>query len=550
VRLLRGSGEHGWCVAGLGTGLCLLFHVQIAAGGAAMQTNPKDSRHLHAVLEWGHRCLSGAPECASVRDPPIFYPATGAAAWSDSLLGLLPLYSPARWLGVEPATAWQALAVLIAALDYVAAWFLLRSGAGFGGAAAMGGAWIFAFAAPRAAKLNHPHLAAGFPMVLAVLLFARLCAGDVPERRRRAYAVAIPLLLAWQFWCSVYLGAFAVLVGALVLACGLPSARFRRSVAPAFRKSSLGWLAGIALAGLTLAPLVLAYAGARREVPISAFADVESFLPRPVSWIHPGTGAWFDYGLGRLSAVADLEPESAHRLGWGLLAPALALAGMWLSRRDPRWRAIALGSLAAVILVTPWPGGFTFWRFVFDFVPGMQALRAVGRISLVLLLPAGAFVALALERIASRVPRAALLAGLALVALEQGRTLPSYPKERFDSVANAIAASVEPGCAAFYVAFREIRPAEVAQLDAVWGALFSARPTVNGYAGYTPATWAPLADAVVESDVDRRRLAEALRRWLVASGVEPSTVCWIEEQAGVGGGRRFAPVSSALWPPS
>ena len=83
-------------------GMLLAFHPMILSRLALMQGDWSDTRFNNYTLEHGFRWLTNTPGHEHFWSPPMFYPATNTAAYSDLLLGVAPLYWPWRIVGLAP----------------------------------------------------------------------------------------------------------------------------------------------------------------------------------------------------------------------------------------------------------------------------------------------------------------------------------------------------------------------------------------------------------------------------------------------------------------
>ncbi len=97
----------GWplllCVLGLlATGYPTLF-----SGFAQVQGGAGDPLLVNFTLEHTYRWPTDMPLADDLWSPPIFYPESGVATYTDLLLGLAPLYWPWRFIGGGPHTAYQ-----------------------------------------------------------------------------------------------------------------------------------------------------------------------------------------------------------------------------------------------------------------------------------------------------------------------------------------------------------------------------------------------------------------------------------------------------------
>src|SRR5215472_9256094 len=151
-------GRAAWAL-GIGVlGLAMVHHPMILSGFARIQTDLGDTRLIHYLLEHGYRWSRREPAHRDLWSPPFFYPTANAAAYSDLLLGVGPVYWLWRVLGAPPDLAFGSWMVSMSALNYAAGLLLFGRGLGFGMPAAAAGASLVAFGAPRVNQLGHQQL--------------------------------------------------------------------------------------------------------------------------------------------------------------------------------------------------------------------------------------------------------------------------------------------------------------------------------------------------------------------------------------------------------
>jgi hypothetical protein len=217
-----------------------------------------------------------------------------------------------------------------------------------------------------------------------------------------------------------------------------------------------------------------------------------------------------------------MSMEWEQRLGVGLVTTAVVIATLYRERRRPGVRLLGLVAISIIALAVMYRGGVTPWSLVFRAVPGANAIRAVSRIGILLLLPAAVALALFVERGGRW--RVALAA---LALLEQGQRLVSYDKQATRAQMLALARQVPASCPAFfYSPVGSARPNFETQLDAMWAALESGRPTVNGYSSNFPPGW-DLLQHNIAAEADRARLSAALEAWAKSRGIDPASLCWL-----------------------
>jgi hypothetical protein len=521
-------------------GLALWFFPLLVSGGARLPGGPHDPRHLNWVLEWHYLCATSDPTCESWLSPPVFFPVESTLASTDLMLAQAPPYVAARLFGFGPELAHQATIGLFLVCGFVAgSWFLSRI-LGAPPALAGLGAFLFAFGAPRSAQVSHPQLVAFFalPLVLGGLALA-LGIGEPARPPRRSGWLLAAVAFAFLFAASANLAWLFLFWLTLVALAALAVPLCRKALLGALRRDfAVVVAAALLLMALTL-PLLQLYGDAKASFgAATGFEEqVRPLLPRPASWIRLGPGSWEGGLLPDFGTSLALRWE--HALGAGFVTLLLCLAGAALGWGDPWGRALALGSGLAIFAVTSWPGGVEIWRTVHAVVPGAASVRAVGRIALVLLLPAAiALVALWKARAGALPPLAVAALGL-IVVLEQGRDVADRAAGPLRARVEAIARAVPESCDAWFASI-EGGPANptLYQINALWATLANGKPTLNGYTSYPPRDW-PLWKARLTSpeEVETQRLA--LRSWIERWRLADREICWIREREEPAGGERF-----------
>ena len=316
-------------------------------GQAAVPTSPDTYLHLY-ILAWVHHALAGG---AALFDANVMYPAAGALAGSEHMLGHWPVHGPVYAETANPVVAYNWVLLSSFVLNALAMHALVWRWTGSAPAGLVAAA-VYAWAPLRFAMIDTvQHLNVAY---LPLLL---LCADRWWERRSVPALVAVALLAAWQALCSYYLAyATAVLVAVLAAAALL-----------AGRGAARGRLAALVGAGLLgLVPTAL--------------------LARPYLALRAG-GAVPEYGDAWLRAASAspawlLSPDAA--LFTGYLALAFAVVGLVASER-------LLGRFRALLLVVMLVAGFVLvlgptltvggvdlplpYRLLHLVVPGFASLR-------------------------------------------------------------------------------------------------------------------------------------------------------------------------------
>jgi hypothetical protein len=211
-----------------------------------------------------------------------------------------------------------------------------------------------------------------------------------------------------------------------------------------------------------------------------------------------------------------------------VLAGGLAAAPVALTMSAPRRFRRADQLLKALLLAVPFLIFFyhrnSLWIGYSGSIPGAVAIRAVGRVVLLLLIPAGFGLAELIEYLHRK--QQTIVAGLIAVTCmaEQGVTTSSFDAGTNRATIVRLARQVERGRSAFYYLPCAEQPVYRYNLDAMWASLQCGVPTINGYSGYFPRGWEGFITVYAE---DYPGPAESLDLWERRSGLAPVQVQWI-----------------------
>jgi hypothetical protein len=497
-----------------------------ATGFRGVQGGLGDSRLVNFSLEHGYRWLMDMPLAEDLWSPPIFYPVSGAATYTDLMLGLGPFYWPWRWLGFAPHTAFQLWMLICWSLNFLGCYLLLRLGLKIPAIGASAGAYLFAFGSPRYMSMAHQQLVPQIWLLVSlaglIMIFRR------PRRpspaRRWIAPVALWGGLVLQFYSAVYLLAFSAL--GLVVAAGFALIRreTRLAALSALREDMVPLAVTGVIAVAVAAPITLRYQATSELVGMRGRGEVN--LPRPLSWVLPG---YSNRMYGRVQKSWNLGEDSGHSPshGVGVVTLVLCTAGLWFGRRRPEVRLVVAVFAGLIVLTMTLPGGWSPWWALRAVVPGSAALRAVGRISLMGLYPAALGLALAIERLTSNRRWGVTAALVLVVAVEQPHRRPSFDKAAAVERVERIAARVPAGVGTFLLVNDGPEWDKYLHDDAAWVALTIGIPTVNGRYGHFPPDY-PFRSPCVEGPEDRTALRRALDDWVSKGGVEPEAAAMIE----------------------
>ncbi len=332
------------------------------------------------AVAWTSEHLIVAP--GSLFDANIFFPHQGTLAYLDHYIGQALLVAPVYWLSRN------------ATLAYNAAWYLALTLTAWGGflwlrrllgdslaavpAAFVGGA-ICLFVPGKQTALGHLQV-----ISLQGLPFALLALHALLRRPGWRWALALAGASTYAALCSWYTAYYAALllpavalVG-LVLRCrgigtstGLVDWSWKR-----WGKSAVWIAVGLSVAGAAMVPVALPYRAVQEELqfnrPIDELVDTSlrpidfvaswSYLHRAWMPFGSGAGGWFPGFVALGLALLGLRAGTRRRNPWPLVYAALALGFVALSL-GPRWQ-LSQG------FAVPLP-----YRWLYEVLPGFDALR-------------------------------------------------------------------------------------------------------------------------------------------------------------------------------
>jgi hypothetical protein len=455
-----------------------------------------DARLNGLLLEHVLRWLRGTDP--SLWSPAFFFPFPGALTFSDNHLGSVAVYALLRLGGLDPERAYIGWFTLAYVANFLACHYALRR-LGLGAAGSAAGAFVYAFAMPALLQAGHAQLGYRFAVPLAVLALHRL-AGE-----------GRPLHLAWlgvwvtlQFYCTIYVGYFLLLLlGAYLVALYLLPAdatlRPHRLVAALARAPRDGEfrrsLAVLAACAVALAALFAPYA---YYAHLYGFArnpvEIASMLPRPGSYLLADASRLWG---GLSQRIGGIPMRHEQQMFVGVAAGLLALVG---SGRASAWTRASALALALLVVLTLDLRGHSLYAWL-EPLPLANAIRAVSRICLVMLLPLALLAGAGVDRLATARGRGGpLLASLlvALLALESAAfDTARVPLPEWRARLAAVQAQAPSPLAADAIVFvpRQPRvPFYLTELDGMALAQRLDRATLNGYSGNSPPGYGQTAD--------------------------------------------------------
>ncbi|MEO5569820.1 MAG: hypothetical protein ABIT08_17815 [Bacteroidia bacterium] len=336
-----------------------------------------DARFNNYILEHGYNYLTGKVD--KFWDAPFMYPYKNVIAFSDNLLGTLPIYSVFRASGFDRETSFQLWLFTLFVLNFICCYLALNHWIANSLLAATG-AYIFAFSIFIVGNIYNVQT---FPRFIVPFVFFWIW--KYFSEKRIEYFLFTSIGVVFQFYCGIYLG-FLLVYSLLFLTAAYLIIYRDKSLFTQFKiiKQTIYFLLIILLTAVLLTPLMLPYIKASEALAKPEFKDMISTIPTlrsyfftskaPIVWgllsehgTHISSNWWFHFlfigGLPWLGIIAvpflllskDINPAIKKSLHFWTLALFL--------------------SLTFCLNIN----GLTLYRIIYE-IPGFSSMRSMNRI--------------------------------------------------------------------------------------------------------------------------------------------------------------------------
>jgi hypothetical protein len=433
-------------------------------------------------------------------DAPSFFPYLHTLVFSEHMFGVALFTAPIQWLTARPPLVYN-IAFIASFVQTGAGMYLLARTLTGRRDAAWLAALAYAFTPQRVAQFAHlPWLMTGWLPLSLWALHRYFSTGAL------RYLLACAAAYVLQSLTGSYFTYFALLPLAIV---GIVEAW---RVRPPLRRTVLHLAAAALLCVLTLAPVVSAYYGARKEHDFRRSpSEIIAYSADLSDYVH----AHNHVQLWRYGSWGTGE----HELFPGAIVLILAGAALFTARRAPVPYVRIYAAIAAITLVLslgPRPAAWGHvapfagpYQILLDYMPGLDGLRAPARSGMMVGLALCVLAAFGSGRVLDRVAprhRWLVVAALAIGLIAEGWSAPILTT-RFDPLQN-------PDDRHAYTFLRQSGPdgavlelplshiGDEREIRYQYLTLVHGHRTVNGSSGYTPALtqWlysddqSPLAD--------------------------------------------------------
>ena len=470
--------------------LAILHCWPLASAPATLSLNANGDAQLNEwILAWVAHQLPREP--GRLFQANIFHPASDTLAFSEPLIVPALLGAPVAWLGGSPVLVMNLMVLTGFALTALAGYTLIYRWTGDRLAALLTGS-TFAFNTHTLTRLPHVQALHLYGLPLALLATDRLL--SAPRTREAAWLALWMVVMAYT---SGYLLVFGVVMVATATLVRSPE------WLPYSRKVLTQLTLATVAAGVAIIPLWVPYRRAAAEQGMVRSLESVTEFSASLRGYLAASGTFHSSTWSR-----ELFTDPVNSFFPGVVVIALtiaAVARLWRASRRPadatstlmRRRIVMLTAIAAVGLLLSLGTRTPVYGWVYAVFAPMQGLRAAARFGNLFLLGTAALAGLGLASVRARgggtpwVTAGALV--LTVVANLEALRAP-FEYQRFGGVPGIYKLlTAEPRVVLAEVPFYP-RRAAFENAEYVLNSTAHWRPLMNGYSGYTPASYAAYAE--------------------------------------------------------
>ena len=336
-----------------------------------------DSRFNNYILEHGYKYLKG--DVATFWDAPFMYPQKGTIAFSDNLIGTLPIYALFREMNCDRETAFQWWFMILFALNFICCYYALKWWSKSTVLSSVG-AYIFAFGIFVLCHINHVQVFPRF-MIPMVIYWMWVYLNE----RNIKHLFLLMLGLTIQFYSGVYLGFFLVYVLLFMLISYFIIYRDWAFFKQFKSRKVVGWhLLVIGVFVAILLPMFIPYMEVSGKYGFRQFEEVSRYIP-----------TWKSYfSASPESTVWRFLSWHIRSQGWMWWEQFLFVGGLpWLAilvlpfffsshvinRPSKRFVGFLILTFFLCVMFSLKIDGFTLYRLIFN-LPGYGSMRSINRL--------------------------------------------------------------------------------------------------------------------------------------------------------------------------
>lgn len=335
-----------------------------------------DARFNNYILEHGHLFITGKVD--KYWDAPFMYPYPNVIAFSDNLLGTVPIYSTFRLLGKDRETAFQLWLLTLFVLNFICCYWVLFKWSNNLILSSVG-AYIFAFSI---FNLGHIYNVQNFPRFIVPFVF--FWAWKYFTQKNLKYFLFTILGIVFQFYCGIYLGFFLVYTLLFLFIAYVVVYRDIKLFTQFKEIKKIAYhILILVFAAFVLAPLIMPYLEISRKFGMRHFEEIIATIPTLRSYFFTSKAPIMWQVLTEHGKVLPLWWCHFLYMGimpWlGIISVPLLLVSRKIESDKKKFIAFIFLGLFLSFIFCLNINGFTLYKFIFE-LPGFSSMRSINRV--------------------------------------------------------------------------------------------------------------------------------------------------------------------------
>jgi hypothetical protein len=468
------------------TALAVIHTWPLALAPGTHSRNDNGDAQLNAwILAWVEHTLPRDP--MHLFQANIFYPAHDVLAFSEPLIVPAILGAPIAWIGGSPVLVYNLMMIAGFALSALAAYALALRWTHDRVASLLAGT-TFAFNTHTLTRLAHVQALHIYGLPMALLATDRI----ITEGRARhgVWLAAWMMVLAYT---SGYLLVFASMVVAIAMLVRV------REWLPRWRAVLTSSAVATGLAALVILPLWIPYhRAATKQGMVRSLEAVAEYSATPKGYLAAAGTIHLSTWSGRFFK----DPVDSFFPGVVLIVMAATAVALTFRRGGndeetvTRRRVLMLIVIAAAGVVLSFGTATPVYGWIYRIFPPMHGLRAAARFGNLFLLAMAVLAGIGLAALRRRMPSGTAAAiGVAAILVANAEALRApFVYRPFTGIPRLYALLADqPNVVLAEVPFYP-RQAVFENAEYVLNSTAHWRPLMNGYSGYTPASYVDYAN--------------------------------------------------------
>ncbi|WP_018344280.1 hypothetical protein [Cytophaga aurantiaca] len=482
-------------------GMSMVIYQTLGFDLSVMPGDLGDGRFNSYILEHGYQYL--IQDNLPYWNAPFFFPEKDVISYSDNLFGALPIYVLCRfWTDRE--TAFQLWYLILIGLNFWGSYYAIRK-LNFSVYASSVGAFIYTFSLIIAIQTAHIQMLPRFTAPFAIVSFYLW----LHQKNNNYFYIAI-FLLAYQYYCGVYLGYFLLYIYIIIAAIYFVKEQKVDVLLQLVNTKSAAIRTTIVLFGALCLMAIFFYPYYLRSLDgggYPSFSDIKYYSPRLWSYfyVHERSVLW-GWSSVFIDSAFNLSGNGSDKscIFIGALPYVFLVAAYVMYRRDGLLKFFLI-ALLAIFLFTLIFFDISLYAFIIYLIPGARAIRAVSRFITIAIFLWSIIAAFFLDRFLSNLNtyKIVLIFALPLLLVLDNmyltKPIPAL-KSNFQKRSRMVVEKYEklkhtnPGAKAFALNLSNTAVDDHKynkrrvhfHLDAMMASLVIGLPCVNGYSAKTP----------------------------------------------------------------